>query len=74
MSELSNRAKQRNWLKMRLMGAISVFYPNNHITTQQEKEKLLIIRNLVSELIGDFNDNSKLLGFKVKDKIEKQWD
>ena len=65
MSDLSNRAKQRNWLKMRLMGAISVFYPSNHITTQQEREKLLIIRNLVSELVGDFNDNSRTLGFKV---------
>lgn len=65
MSDLSNRAKQRNWLKMRLMGAISVFYPNNWITTQQEREKLLIIRNLVGELIGDFNENSRLLGFKV---------
>ena len=47
------------------MGAISVFYPNNHITTQQEREKLLIVRNLVNELIGDFSNNSKALGFKV---------
>lgn len=74
MSELSNSTKQRNWTKMRLMEGISIFYQSNQIATQQKKEKLLIIGKLVSELINDFNDNSRLLGFKIKYKIEKQWD
>lgn len=66
MSELSNRAKQRNWLKMRLMGCESIFY--NKIITSDEK---LIMSDILSDiklLIDNFDENSKKLGFNVKPK------
>ena len=66
MSDLSNRAKQRNWLKMRLMGCESIFY--NKIITNDEK---LIMSDVLSDiklLIDNFDENSKKLGFNVKPK------
>ena len=67
MSDLSNRAKQRNWLKMRLKGTLATFSAHN-IITQKENIKMAYIYNLILDVLKDFDEESRKLGFKVKPK------
>ncbi len=69
MSDLSNRAKQRNWLKMRLKGTLATFGAHN-IITQKENVKMAYIYNLILDVLKDFDEESRVLGFKVKNKNE----
>jgi len=70
MSELANKARQRNWLLMRLIGAHSIFF--NKVITIEEKVIMDNIKDQIKILIDNFGESSKQLGFKVKDKVEKQ--
>ena len=73
MSDWANKARQRNWLLMRLMGSVSLF-GNRSVVTPKEALIMAEIHVNILKLINSFSDNSKQLGFKVKDKVEKQWD
>jgi len=73
MSDWANKARQRNWLLMRLVGSVSLF-GNRSVVTPKEALIMAEIHVNILKLINSFSDNSKQLGFKVKDKVEKQWD
>lgn len=69
MSELSNKAKQRNFLKLRLSGCYSIF--NNVDETNITKEESILIEEIslnISHLLHNFKSNSIKLGFKASDR------
>ena len=68
MSELANRARRRNWLKMRLMGCESIFYTNKDILTDKERSRFRVLQLVIELIVNQFDENSKVLGFKVKPK------
>jgi len=63
MSELANRARQRNYLKLRLIGCWNLFH-NKNVTPE---EKIIMDRILldISFLLQLFTSNSIKLGFKA---------
>jgi hypothetical protein len=63
-------AKKRNWLKFRLKG--QVFYINKSILTIDEAQRLEEINNLIRDFIGDFDNNSKLLGLNSTTEEERE--
>ena len=74
MSELANKARKRNWLKMRLMGCESIFYANKDILTKKEIRRFLVLQKSIRLIINDFTKNSKELGFKIKPKKPGPWE
>lgn len=68
MSELSVKAKKRNWFKLRLMGAVSVFYPNDNVMTDKEMQEIRFIREKIESILLRFNENSRELGLNPSNR------
>jgi len=66
MSELQNKAKDRNFLKMRLSGCYYLFKDKN--VTPEEQLIMDSISFKIRQLLDGFKDNSIKLGFKAYDR------
>ena len=61
---MRQRAQQRNWFKLRVCGS----YINPTIATQKELEIVDKINSLRKELIDNFDEEGRKLGFIIPDK------
>ena len=70
MTEKQQLAKKRNWLKFRLKGQL--MYIDRRILTSNEISRLEQINNLIRDFIGDFDNNSKILGLNSTTEFERE--
>lgn len=70
MTEKQQLAKKRNWLKFRLKGQL--MYIDKRILTLHEISRLEQINNLIRDFIGDFDNNSKVLGLNSTTEKERE--
>ena len=61
ISNMRQRAQQRNWFKLRVCGS----YINPTIATQKELELVDKINQLRKELISNFDEEGRKLGFII---------
>ena len=66
MSDKFKLAQKRNWSKYRLMGAN---FPNEGLT-DQECERIIQIRNILKDIMINWDDNSRTLGLFPRKKRE----
>lgn len=68
--EKSGLARVRNWLKMRLTGALHLTHEyQSRVTTPEEFQKLVQIRELILEILSNWNNSSKELGLKPRKNV-----
>jgi len=67
MVNKQRRAQVRNYTKMRIVGS----HINKSGLTQKEKIIVKKIETLKKELIDNWEENSKILGFNVKKRCER---
>ena len=62
--------RARSWLKMKLTGTLYLANEyQSRITTEEEYQKLIQMRDLVQEILLKWDDSSEELGLKIKKNV-----